>query len=90
MDLFCLLLSLSFNVLQSASSLICVFGAFLTFGGNFTVEIDLCPLQGTFFSQFWAETFKRLGVYLQNKRSTFGELKLAKLKLQNVLFILHM
>ena len=29
--------------------------------------IDLCPLQGSFFSQFGAENSKRHGVYLQKK-----------------------
>ena len=40
-------------------------------GGNSTkmenFGIDLCPLQGSFFSQFGAENSKRHGVYLQKK-----------------------
>ena len=40
-------------------------------GGNLTKMekfwIDLCPLHGSFFSQFGAENSKRHGVYLQKK-----------------------
>ena len=39
------------------------------------VGIGQCSLQGSFFSQFGAENSKRHGVYLQKKRSTFGDLQ---------------
>ena len=48
-----------------------------------TVRIDLCPLQGSFFSQFRTENSKRPGVYLRKKGSTFGDLKFQLDKILN-------